>query len=194
MPTIARRRDRLSRAQAHAAVLGAVPFAYARAGRRPGDRDENVSDAFLGLCQAATSFEPSRGLQFLTHADWWMTNQFTRRAEARRKGGLTYSPRNRAGVSVTITDLQFDDPKMRANAVPVTTDPPTDETAELWRRVAAVALCRTDYLMIRARYAHGLSDEQIALLAGVSPQRVRQRRARMMERLRENAHLFEGFL
>ena len=47
-------------------------FRIAASFRRLGHQDDLISEGYLGLCIAATKFEPSRGLKFTTFSAYWI--------------------------------------------------------------------------------------------------------------------------
>lgn len=190
--TATRPRDRLTRAQAHAEIVGVIDYARSLAGRRRRDFEERFAEALLGLCEAARTFEPSRGLKFSTHATFQVRSRFSHAARKRVQAGMTYVPPATSCPCRPLTDV-FADDEHAALAARVTLDPPPDESDEFWRRVRRVCVCRRDYLILRARYAHGLALSEIAAGLGVTKTRVRQRIGRTLARLRAQTALFEGF-
>lgn len=198
MTTATRPRDRLTRAEAHRQILKwkrlAAKFAAKHTARCFADRQDNFQAAMLGLVQAVPTFDTSRGNAFQTHAIWEVRGRLTAVARDRRRGGVKYAPDRFSRFSVPMTDLHRDE-KLQARAHhPAVTDPEPDLDADdLWRLVRKHAVCKLDYLLVRAVYAHGLQQKDIADAIGLSRTRVKKRVARTMRRLRERATEFEGF-
>lgn len=201
--TATRRRDRLTRAQARRAILGVIAYARQLAlarrrdaggnlGRPHPDHQDRLGEAFLALCEAAQTFEPSRGLAFTTHATFAMRSRFSHYARTRNRTGMTYVAEGVKYPCRPNTDV-FADAEHVALAAPATYDPEPDESAEFWRRVRRHIPDRLDYLMLRAVYAHGLTQKQVGEALGISRTRVKQRIERTVERLRARAGEFEGF-
>lgn len=194
MTTAARRRDRLTRAEARRAILGVIAYArqMAGGGRARHDFDDRLGEAFLALCEAGQTFEPSRGLAFTTHANFQMRSRFSHMARKRVRAGMTYVTEGVHYPCRPLTDV-FAEDEHAALAAPTTTDPPPDESAEFWRRVRRHIPDRLDYLMLRAVYAHGLTQQQVGEAIGISRTRVKQRMDRTLTRLRMRSAEFEGF-
>jgi RNA polymerase sigma factor (sigma-70 family) len=55
-----------------AIVLANVRYAKVLAGQYPGEYEENLQLALLGLCEAVDRYDPGRGVRFYTYASHWM--------------------------------------------------------------------------------------------------------------------------
>lgn len=198
MTTATRPRDRLTRAEAHREILKwrkmGGHLAARVAARSYSDRADNFQAAMLGLCEAVKTFEPSRGNTFQTHGIWAVRAQLRDAARDGRRGGVKWAPTRFGRAAIPLTDLHRDE-KLRARAHhPAVTDPEPDLDADdFWKLVRKHAVCRLDYLLTRAVYAHGLTTPQIAAALGVTRHAVRSRIARTLKRLRDRATEFEGF-
>lgn len=147
--------------------------------------EDLYQEGFLGYSRAADKFDPDRGFVFLTYANYYAWSYMQK--HVRRMDHLTIYHR-REGNAPTLTSLdallaqsgQSDvlaDPRARADEV---------ETQDLVRMIhqACAGLSRQDADIVRKRVVDGWKYTELALLYGLSKQRIKQRYDRALESLR----------
>lgn len=143
--------------------------AYAKT--RRGDRADYYAAAALGLWEAATRFDPARGVQFQTFATWWVMRRVREHARWEAAAGM-HVPAGHGVVRVACGSLApadddeqgIDPPARAASPRPFT----AAESAALWRTVAAAAPCRQSRTAVELLYRHGLNGAEAAESLGVS--------------------------
>ncbi len=183
------------------------------------DRDDLVQDGMIGLDKAVDKFDWRRGYKFSTYATWWIRQAIQRGLEAsattiRIPGHRSRELRNAAAAStgrltgdlamidmlgqLESMDRPLGDGADTIGAMVRSRDEGPDETAE--RNIRGEQIdALLDHLDPASRYAvaarFGLRGQESATFAdiadvlGVTPQAVRRRVERAIEKLRTHAEL-----
>ena len=181
------------------------------------DRDDIVQDGMIGLDRAVEKFDWRRGFKFSTYATWWIRQSIQRGLEAsattiRIPGHRSRELRTAAAAGRLTGDLAmidllsqlesmdrpFGDGTDTVGAMVRSSDEGPDETAERNIRGEQVDAL-LDHLDPTSRYAvaarFGLRGHEAVTYAviadqlGVTPQAVRRRVERAIEKLRAHAEL-----
>jgi RNA polymerase sigma factor (sigma-70 family) len=181
-------------------VLANLPFATHMAkkwfSRFPGEHDDLISEAKLGLLRAAQSYDFRPGVKFITYAAWWI-NQHIKKFEMRHSGAMSIPDKQwLKGVrapSVVSLDMPIHSDK--DNDFTVGNTVALDELGydhieqrELLRQIVAAAqLTPKESLIIRGRFFDSLTLIEISRTLHRSRARVNQIEEVAMWKLRRAA-------
>lgn len=132
---------------------------------RPQEHEENFSVACLGLVQAASKFDRSRGRSFITYASARIGGEIT--DQVRRDQFITRYARERGDVAPAFGKLPV--------SVPARTPPVgqgIEQADEIRNLVCGLGERSRSILM--QRYRDGLTIDEVAAEQGLSPCRVSQ--------------------
>ncbi len=151
-------------------LVTGIVMRHVPVGRRHCDEDVE-SCARLLLVQAAAEFDPTRGVPFEKYAKWYMIRRIYDEAGLRRKG-------------------LRDSDHFNLEVVASPSTPPNQETEfearETEQRVGAAVrqLPRRARALLREQFVHGKKNREIGKVLKMSPEGVRQARARAIRSLR----------
>lgn len=180
----------LDRAEATRLVLGLDKWAWEIAHRfhrktRRGDIEDYHAAAVMGMWEAATTFDPARGVRFVTFATWHARNRVRQhaRGEAARgqhvphEHGFVKSRVGSLDAAARDDDLRFDPP------APAEPEQPGDSRV-FWRSVDGQLPAPRDRLLTWLYYRCGWPDNDVARVLGVTRARVHQMRTAVLAYLR----------
>lgn len=143
-----------------------------------------VSEGCQGLMRATKTFDPDKGIRFLTYAGSSITQGVMKAMENQRRESF-----------VSLDEPLYDDePETTRKDVLVSEDPRSDEAA-FYHQVQDIMnrLNDRERTIINLRYWQGLTLEEVGLRINLGKERVRQIEARALRKLRRVIEGMEVF-
>lgn len=180
-PLTARQRRRVERYAAQwnpgAVVRARFPGLYRAALAAGLDHEDVDAEAWVGVVRAAQTFDPGRGVKFVTHAHWWVRGAVS---HAVRRANRAYE----AGVVLVRGDATSGAGMGRRRRLwdSIPDRRPSPAPADALECVAKL-LTERDRRLLELR-VEGRTFEEIAVEFGVTRQRAKQLWGRVAERVR----------